>query len=376
MLAARPALTITGMVRRNLTRHPLRTSLTVLGVAVGVLAIVALASLVAGFRATIQDGIKLGGAGMVIYQAGVAADILSSLDEAQTRAKLLADPAVAQVTAGLGHVMPVEQQRFTVVIGVESEGFTYNTQYVDGPPVSAADECSLGAIAARNLKKRIGDKLQLGDRLFRVVSTFESGVPLFDAGLTLRLDVLQKMLSREGRASVFFVKLRDGADVRATARRLEAANPEIVAVTNASEYRKVDLGLEIAEGMVWSVSLAAIVIGSVIVLNTMWMTVLERTREIGVLRAVGWSRAQVMRAVLLESALIGVVALVLGIGLGMGLAYLITLAPFIGQFSRPVFEPRQMAVAAVAAILLSLIGGWLPAWRAARISPAEALRYE
>jgi putative ABC transport system permease protein len=369
-------LTLTGIVWRNLFRQPLRTTLTVLGVALGVIAIVALGALVQGMNDSIDSGLKLGGADLAVFQAGVAADLLSSLDERETRAKLLTDPDVVSVAAGMSHIMPVGDQRFTVVIGVEPEGFTYNPQYVDGPPIREADEAGLGAVAARTFKKQRGDTIEIGGRTFRIVSTFNTGVIIYDAAITIRIDTLQQMLGREGRATAFFLDLRPGADAKVVAQRIEAAHPELVAIAGAAEYRKVDMGLEVARGAVWAVTLAAVIIGSVIVLNTMWMSVLERTREIGVLRAVGWSPRLVLSAVLIESLAVGVAALVVGAGLGVALARLIVLAPVVAQFVRPTFAATQFVLAGVSAVLLSLVGGALPAWRATRISPAEALRHE
>ncbi len=375
-MAALPALTWHGLVWRNLARQPLRTSLTILGVSLGVIAIVALGAIVQGIHGSIDRGLRLGGAELTVFQAGVAADIFSRLDERETRRKLLADPDVQNVAAGLSHVMPVEGQRFTVVIGVETDGFTYSTDYVDGPPIRAADECSLGALAARTLKKNKGDTLEVAGRKFRIISTFNTGVVIYDAAMTLRLDVLQQMLGREGDVTAFFLDLRDGADPDAVGRRLEATNPELVAINGANQYRKVDMGLEVAQGAVWAVTLAAVIIGSVIVLNTMWMTVLERTREIGVLRAVGWSRRAVLGVILAESLLVGIAAYGLGAALGVGLAWVVTLAPVVSQFVAPVFAPQPFILAGLAAALLSALGGALPAWRAAQVSPAEALRYE
>ena len=115
---------------------------------------------------------------------------------------------------------------------------------------------------------------------------------------------------------------------------------------------------------------------SVIVLNTMWMTVLERTREIGVLRAVGWSRREVLTAVLAESVIVGCAALVVGALLGVALAKLIVYTPIIAQFVKPAFAVKHFVLAGAAAVVLSVLGGALPAWRAAQVSPAEALRYE
>lgn len=375
MDTARP-LTLTGIVWRNLYRQPLRTSLTVLGVALGVVAIVTLGALVRGMHEAIEKGLHLGGADLTVFEAGVAADILSSLNETETRRKLLADPDVVAVAAGMSHIMPVGDQRFTVVIGVEPNGFTYSSDYVDGPPITNADEISLGTLAARTFGKRAGDTLELSGKPYRIVSTFNTGVVIYDASITIRLDVLQQMLGRENQATAFFLDIRDGADVAAVGRRLEAANPELVAISGAAEYHKVDMGLQIAQGAVWAVTLAAVVIGSVIVLNTMWMTVLERTREIGVLRAVGWSRREVLTAVLAESLVVGLAALAVGAGLGALLAKLIVYAPVVSQFVRPAFAVGQFIMAGTAAVTLSVLGGALPAWRAARVSPAEALRYE
>lgn len=369
-------LTLLAVVAKNFYRHPLRSSLTVLGVSLGVVAIVTFTSIIQGVRDTIQSGLHIGGADLVIYQAGVAADILSSLDEDETRAKLLADPDVRHVTAGLGHVMPVGAQRITVVIGVEPNGFTYDSSFVDGPPIRQLDEASLGAMAARTFAKKIGDRIDIGGRSFRIVSIFNSGTIVYDAAITVHLKTLQEMLGREGRASAFFVDLRDGANVDNVIKRLEEANPEVVAIASAEQYHKVDNGLEISQNAAWGVTFASVLIGSLIVLNTMWMTVLERTREIGVLRAVGWSRSRVLTAILLESLIVGAAALIVGALLGVGLAELISFAPLTSQFVRPTYSLDTFVLAATAVLILSVVGGALPAMRAARITPAEALRYE
>lgn len=370
------SLSFLGLIRRNLFRQPLRSTLTVLGVALGVVAIVAMGALVQGVNNSIEKGLKLGGADLTIFQAGVSADLFSSLDETETRRKLLSDPDILHVAAGMSYVMPVADQRFTIILGVEPDGFTYSSTYVDGPPIRAADECSLGAMAARTLKKQKGDSIEIGGRTFRVVSIFNSGVVIYDAAITVRLDVLQELTGRPGRATAFFVDLRDGADVKRVAERLERAHPEMTTISNASEYHKVDVGLETSQKAVWAITLAAIILGSVIVLNTMWMSVLERTREIGLLRAVGWSRQRVIQIVLLESVCVGLAASVVGIALGVLLARSVVLLPMLSQVLQPSFAPTQFGLAAAAAVLLSVIGGALPALRAARISPAEALRHE
>ncbi len=131
-----------------------------------------------------------------------------------------------------------------------------------------------------------------------------------------------------------------------------------------------------ARSMVRVVSFLALVIGSLIVANTMWMSVNARTREIGILRAVGWSRRRIMAMILIESAGVGLIACALGCLLGVGLAELTTWMPMFRLFSSPVYDAVPFLTALAVAVVLSIGGGAAPAWRASRISPVEALRYE
>jgi putative ABC transport system permease protein len=108
----------------------------------------------------------------------------------------------------------------------------------------------------------------------------------------------------------------------------------------------------------------------------MWMSVSQRTREIGVLRAVGWSRRSVMGMVFLEAAGIGLLACPLGGALGVGLALFTTIVPTVNQFVDPVFSAPTFLQAFAVAMLLSVIGAAMPSIRAANISPVEALRHE
>jgi len=128
--------------------------------------------------------------------------------------------------------------------------------------------------------------------------------------------------------------------------------------------------------MVWVIALLTVFIGGVIVMNTMWMTVMERTREIGVLRAVGWPRGRIMRMILIEATGVGVLACIVGTLAGLVLAEISTLLPVTSQFVRPVYDLPPFLLASTVAIVLSLLGAAIPAMRATRISPAEALRYE
>jgi putative ABC transport system permease protein len=108
----------------------------------------------------------------------------------------------------------------------------------------------------------------------------------------------------------------------------------------------------------------------------MLMSVLERTREIGVLRALGWRRRRVLGMIINESLLLGLMGGAVGIVLAFGLTYLLSMIPMFGSFLSAQWELVIFARALIVAVLLGLLGGLYPAYRATRLQPVEALRYE
>lgn len=366
-----------GMSWRNLYRQPLRTFLTALGISIGVAAIVAFGSIVRGFWASTNAAIHFSEGDMMVFQAGVAADLFSSLDEAKTRTALLADPDVLEAVPVLMHVMPAPRLRFGFTIGMRPEDMRARGRHlIRGRYPEADDELLLGSVAARLAKLDVGGRTYLARHHFRVVGIFETEVVYFNSAMVVPLTGLQKILNRPGQVSSFQVQVRPGVSPALVGQRIERNHPNLFTVTGAEQYNKVDQGLEMANTMVGAVSLLAFIIGSVIIANTMWMTVHERTREIGVLRAVGWDRRRIVGVIISEAAGVGLLACILGCLLGVGLALLSTKVSVTAQFVDPVFDWQPFSIALGTAVVLSIAGGALPAWRAAGISPVEALRHE
>ncbi len=377
MAAEDAPLTLLTMTWRNLSRQPVRTVLTAFGVALGIVAIVSLGSIVRGLWVSVEGALHAGGGDMTVYEDGVVADFLSVLEEAPTRRRLEADPQVEAVAAAFGELSRVEGRPFTIVFGIYPHEFVFNMQQiVRGRPIEADDEVVIGAAAESNLGKTIGDTLLLRDRPFKITGVFSTGNPFFDGAIAMHIDTLRRLKGAEGKVVCFQIRLKPGADPYEVAERIERNYPELAAVVDAQQYHKVDSTLAIADSTVWAVSFLALVVGCIIVANTMWMSVHQRTREIGVLRAVGWSKRTIMLTVLIEAVAIGLFACLPGCLLGVGLAELTAYLPVTGQYVMPVFELKPFAQAIGVALLLSVLGSIVPALRAARISPVEALRYE
>ena len=134
--------------------------------------------------------------------------------------------------------------------------------------------------------------------------------------------------------------------------------------------------VQLAHASAWGTSSIALLIGIFGIANTMAMSVFERTREIGILRAIGWSRGHILILIQLEAATLGLGGGLLGIAFGCCALHLLAALPQTASIVSASLPLLLLAEALGIAVLAGLIAGALPAWRASQLSPMEALRYE
>jgi putative ABC transport system permease protein len=151
--------------------------------------------------------------------------------------------------------------------------------------------------------------------------------------------------------------------------------PEVSAAMS-SDFIEQMPDFETTGSMISGISIFAILIGGIGVMNTMLMAVYERTREIGVLRSLGWRRSSILGMILKEAFWLGLLGGIAGILVAFGIIYLIALVPSIGPMVQPSWNWEVFARALVVALILGLLGGLYPAYWATRLQPVEALRYE
>jgi ABC-type antimicrobial peptide transport system permease subunit len=221
----------------------------------------------------------------------------------------------------------------------------------------------------------VGDTLRMLDSSFRVVGIYETGVPFEEVGGVITLRDAQRLAGRPHQVTLYGIKLRDPKQAEEVKAYLDANFPEID-VSLTSEFSENIPDLQASEQMVGQIAFLAILIGGVGMLNTMLMSVLERTREIGVLRALGWRRRQVVGVILREALVLGLIGGICGILLGLGLAWLLGLIPMIKGMVVPVYTVGLFALAMIVALVTGVVGALYPSWRATRMQPVEALRYE
>jgi putative ABC transport system permease protein len=274
-----------------------------------------------------------------------------------------------------GRVLKKPKIKFLTVFGrVPGDRLTEKFRPgIDGRLLQADDEMILGADAARDLELRTGDTLELFHRPLKVVGIYKSDVKFESAGCVVPSIVIQQEMKMGDSVGLFWLYLKTGTDWKTIRNAIEEKCPNLAAI-QTSEFTTYYNQLEYIDWFVWIVSLISVVVGGLGVLNTMLMTVSERTREIGTLRAVGWSRGQVLKLILTEGVVISVIGGILGLLMGtFGAETLIHWAPR-GLDTR--YSALLLAQGFLIALALGFFGALYPAWQASRLSPIEALKYE
>lgn len=364
------------LVLRNLARQRVRSVLTIVGISLGITTVVALGVVTAGLEQTATGLVRSGGAEFMLAQKGAADLSFSRLPEA-TVAETAAVPGVAGARGALFHITKAGSNPFFFLIGRTAADLrAAPPDLVRGRMPRVAGEIALGQDTAADLDAAIGDTVEINKRSFHVVGVSTSDVSWERAGALALLGDVQQLMNAPDSVTVVYVDLARGANADAVAKRVRRSVDGVAVITSADDYGQVDQGFEIINAANLAISLLAVLIGGIGVMNTMVMSIFERTREIGVLRAVGWTRARVLRMILIESIALCLVAGFVGALLGAGIASLVTQIPAVGSFLVPRYTVSVFLQGFVVAVIVGLIGAAYPAWRATRLTPMEALRYE
>ena len=373
-----------GLIVKNPFRNKTRTALAVVGIAIGIATIVALGLVTSGLQASTQSTLKAGAAEITVTHTGSnefgstsgsinesrTADILNISGVKETAGVLRATANVEGSSGNGLSISGIDSSKLNLM-GVDSVN---GTIYSNG----STNEIILGKTAAESLNKSIGDNITIFDKNFKITGIYETGSFIQDAGAFMPLNTLQNLTSNDGKISTIAVKVTENANVTDVSQSIEDAYPnELSTVTAADQAGRVNDALGAINTATWAISLLAIVIGGVGVINTMIMSVYERTREIGVLKAVGWKGRRILGMILGESIVLTIIAAIVGTVVGVvGVEVLLSYSSTFGTMIHPVFTLDLFLRAFGIAFLVGVLGGIYPAYRASKLAPTEALRYE
>jgi len=375
----------------NLRRRKAKMAFLTVGLAVGIATIVTLITLTDSMSGDVERKMDEFGANILITPqqnglamnyggislGGVTFDQKEILESDLSRISTIKNSRNISAVAPkvLGGVTMAGRQ--VLLIGVQFDKELKLKQWwkLFGEAPKADGELLLGSDAARALNVMIGDSLEIKGERFKVTGILEQTGSQDDSLVFVRLAVAQRLLGKVGRINLVEVAaLCSGCPIGDMVLQIAEKLPDakVSAIQQVVEGRLKALGQY--RRFSWAMSGVVIFIGSLIVFVTMMGSVNERTTEIGVFRAIGFRRSHIMRIILLEAAVIGLLAGLLGYGAGMGGARLAL--PFMAEGKQVALcWDTQVAFGSLGLSLgLALLASLYPALYASRLDPTEALR--
>jgi putative ABC transport system permease protein len=373
-------LSFAGFAWKNLWRRRLRTILTLGGITMAIGAFVALVGFSRSFEREWLRLYSTTGTDIAVVERTF---INTSMDESLV-VKIEALPMVAKVSPMIFNMMDLTPEVNALVFGWKSDSYDFDglallsgRRFQDGKP-----EVMLGDLLAENLNKKTGDSLDIQGKTFTVVGVFHGGSALETGAMLMPIDQLQEITSLQGKVSGFHVRLRPAPSgmsqdqwVKQAQVAIDAALPGLHA-TPASEWASKNQFVVLAHAVAWGTSSIALIVGILGIANTMAMSVFERTREIGILRAIGWNRWSIMMLIQIEAAALGLAGGIIGIGVGWGALRLLSSMPQTATIVSASLSAVDLLEALGIALAAGLVAGAYPAWRGAHLSPVEAIRHD
>ncbi len=362
----------TKLVLENLKYRPIRTLLSALAIGVQVTMILTLVGVSEGMLDDQRNRTNGVGADIAVRPPGSAAIGLTGNMSDKILPFLAKQPHVALATAIL--VEPTGP--LTSITGLDFPTFSRMSgsfRFLQGGPIQHPDEVIVDEYYAHEHKLAPGSRLKLLGQEWRVAGVFEQGKL---ARLVVPLDVLQGRTANTGKISAVYVKLDDPAralEVIQQFKNAGLADYQIISMAELLSQMSVN-NIPVLKNFISVVIALGVVVGFLVVFLSMYTAVLERTREIGVLKALGASPVFVLRILLLEATLITIIGWILGIAFSYGTRLLIaSLVP--GSFTQaivPGWWPKAGAIALGGALL----GAIYPGLKAAKQDAIEALAYD
>lgn len=391
---------------KNITQRGLRSWLTMIGIFIGIAAVVALVSLGQGLENAINEEFQeLGSDKIFISPAGslFGAGGVNSLteDDIEVLRDVRGVDGVAGYMMSSAKVEWEDEVWFPFVWGIPSDDDQIELLeemfpvgdgrlFDEGEKSKAIVGYDYATDSAFDDPLLIGDDVAVNDVEFEVVGSFEEvGNRDDDRVVALPLEKARDLLDVPERLDSIIVRVEEGADIPAVEARIEKEMRDDRDQDVGEEDFYVQTFMDVIEGVMSIlnivtsvlVGIAAIslLIGGIGIMNTMYTSVLERTKDIGIMKAIGAKNEDVLTLFLIESGLLGLAGGVVGVLLGMGLAWVASfLARTLGGFEYLVAQyPWWLIVGALTfSVVVGILSGILPARQASYKSPVDALRYE
>jgi putative ABC transport system permease protein len=364
---------------RNLLRNKIRSILTIAGASVGIAVFVSLTLVSEGFKAETQNVIDRYSVDLTVQSKG-AATPLRSIISAEDYRRLATIKGVREVASLIVGAIKTSWNPYLLILGISSaETFAARVGIIEGRlPVHGKREGMMGDVVAGSLDYHVNEKVVLMDgETFRISGIFQSESKLVASGLILDAEDARRLLKMQDSFNMAFIQLKREAEPSEVAERINKSFPTLMA-TRTGEFIGQVRVFRVVNASAWTISIIALVASCIVVMNTLVMAVSERTKEIGILMAIGWSRIMIIKTIIVEAVIICFAGGVVGYALGILQLFIFSwINPEgIGWWASPSWSYVVFIKALCISLGIGVFSSLYPAYLSTRLMPAEALRFE
>lgn len=383
---------------KNLFYRKMRAVLTLLGVIIGITAVVSMVSIGAGMTKAIEEQFEAFGTNKII---------VSSTMEWSAKGESLVDADVDDIEdiLGVAFVSPMYsvstgsefkgEEKVVTIWGLDPGKSERTFSDVGGYRIFRGRWLEPGdrnvIVIGFNIHEdyydhpvELGNNIVIQGEKFRVVGIFaETGDPDHDNTIMLDLGRIRAVLGREDSVTAIIVRVKDGADVNEVRQRVEERlknrhkDAEFNILTSQQLLEAISSSFKVVQLVFGGIAAVSLVVGGIGIANTMIMNVMERTKEIGIMKATGATNSQMMKIFLAESGIFGLVGGSIGIFFGYVISKIINVAAekYLGpNLLVTAVTPEMMGEALAFSLIVGMVSGLYPAYRAVKLDPVEALR--
>ncbi|MBN2404446.1 MAG: ABC transporter permease [Coriobacteriia bacterium] len=385
-------------VLRSIFKRKLRAFLTIFGITIGVLALVVMGSIAEKLQLLVDGGTDYYVDKVIVSAPSAMAGFSTEPLSTDVLAQIESVDGVARASGSV--MMLLDTDTSSVNMGVPAninagdfrdEGYeSFESDVVEGRKLEKDDRgvVVVGSDLVQKLDAKVGEKVTIRNRQFEVIGILGKTLTAPDKAVQIALSDAQELLVADMPSAIrdtvdpaklitsVAVYVDEGESPDELADVIQAEVPDIEAMGPAGFEKSVKEPLQIFTQIIYAIAAVSLLVGGLSVINTMTMSVAERTREIGVRKAIGASDFAIMHQFIDESATMGLIGGVLGLGLGALIAMAGNQAGAASATELFLLTPRLALGSVLFALVLGVLSGLYPAYHAARLNPVEALRYE